>query len=115
MKEYLIMRLNGLLLILISLYGYITAAPDKKSLTAFIGVGIGIILAILSFPVQKENHIVAHIAVVFTLLSAIGLFFAGIKRGNPLILIMAVITALAFFLYIIGFILRKRSALNIKE
>lgn len=106
------MQLNGLLLIVISLYGYLTADPDKKSVTAFIGVGIGIILLILSFPVKKENHIAAHIGVIFTFIAAAGLFFSGIKRGNPLILLMAVITTIAFLFYIYGFFQRKKSRDN---
>lgn len=108
MKEYLNMLLNGLILLLLSLIPYLMAEPDHRSPTAFIGVGIGILLIILSFPTKNENHITAHIGVVLTLLAAIAFFIVGIKRGNTYVVIMAVTSTISLILFVLGFMKRKR-------
>lgn len=102
------MLYNGLILLLLSLIPYLLAEPDHKSPTAFIGVGIGIVLIILSFPTKNENHIAAHIGVVLTLLAAIAFFIVGFKRGNNFVIVMAVTSSISTILFILGFIRRKK-------
>ncbi len=104
MNIYRIMIANAVVLIGLGIYGYfISGSP-----TALISPGIGIILLILSFPVKNENKTAAHIAVAVTLISAIMFFATGIIRGNLVIIIMAVFTAMALFLYIMDFMKRKQ-------
>jgi len=102
------MLFNGLILLLLSLIPYLMAEPDHRSPTAFIGVGIGIVLILLSFPTKNENHITAHIGVVLTLLAAIAFFIVGLKRSNTYVIIMAVTSAISTVLFIMGFIRRKK-------
>lgn len=113
MKEYLNMLLNGLILLFLSLIPYLMSEPDHRSPTAFIGVGIGILLIILSFPTKNENHITAHIGVALTLLAAIAFFIVGIKRGNTYVIIMAVTSTISVILFVMGFMKRKRERQSI--
>lgn len=104
MNIYRIMIANAIVLIGLGIYGYfISGSP-----TALIAPGIGVILLILSFPVKNENKTAAHIAVVVTLVAALMFFVTGIIRGNIIIIIMAVFTAIALFMYIMDFMKRKQ-------
>lgn len=101
------MMLNGIVLIILGIFGYIISASPP----ALISTLAGIILTGLSFPVRKENSVVAHIGIIFTLILSVTFFFVGFKRDNILIIIMAVITVAAFIFYIIDF-LRRRNLRN---
>ncbi len=64
MKAHVANFINAVVLILMGLWGYFeTNAP-----TAFILVGFGVVLLLLNGGVKKENKIIAHVAVVLTLL-----------------------------------------------
>ena len=108
MKNQHILIINSLILIILGLYGYVSAAPEHKSLTAFIGPGIGIILLFFYSPVKKQNHTGTHIMVMLTLLTAIVFSVVGIIRANVYIIIMAVSSLIALIFYISDFIKRKR-------
>jgi uncharacterized membrane protein (UPF0136 family) len=108
MKNHQIMIANALILIVMGLAGFI----QSGSTTALIADGVGIILFILAFPVKKENHIAAHIAVVLTLITAVSFFIVGIKRSNIMIIVMAVVTLIALVLYIMSFVKRKKERQN---
>jgi hypothetical protein len=97
---------NAIVLIALGTGGYFVS--DSKSLTAFIGPAIGIILMILAFPTKKENSAAAHIAVGITGIAAVVILFRGISSGNALILIMGVATVTAFIFYIANFFIRKK-------
>ena len=77
MKTYQANLLNSLTLILMSLWAYFSFEPSAEKMTApvtaFIPLVFGVILILCHNGVKKENKIVAHIAVVITLLSIIGL------------------------------------------
>ena len=104
MKAYIIMMLNGIVLIILGVYGYfISSSP-----TALISAAIGLILLILSFPVRKENSIAAHIGTVLTFIAAITFFVVGFLRSNNLILIMAIITLFSLIFYVFDFFQRKK-------
>ena len=104
--NHIVMIANAIVLIALGVGGYF--ASETKSLTAFIGPAIGIILIFLAFPTKKENAIVAHIAVGITAIAAVLILFRGIKSGSALVLIMGVATVTAFIFYIANFFIRKK-------
>jgi len=61
--------LNSITLILFGLWGYV----ETESFTAFIPVAFGIVLVLCQRGVKKENKIVAHIAVLLTLILLLAL------------------------------------------
>ncbi|MBX7043427.1 MAG: hypothetical protein K1X85_11050 [Ignavibacteria bacterium] len=99
-----VMATNAAVLIILGVYGYIASGSP----TALIAPGIGVILFLLSFPVKKDNKTAAHIGVILTLISTAMFFFIGLKRSNPIILVMAVFTLLALVFYIMDFMKRKK-------
>ena len=58
--------INGIVLIAMGLWGYLSSATPSP--TALIPVGFGAILLLLTSGVKKENKVIAHVAVVLTLL-----------------------------------------------
>jgi general stress protein CsbA len=109
-KNYQVMIFNGLALILMGVYGYMTA--DKKSLTAFTGPAVGAILILLSFPVKKENSVFTHIAAILTFLSVIAFFIVGFLRSNAIVLLSAAVSLICMFFYIADFLERKKQREN---
>ncbi len=69
MKAFKLNLLNSITLIILGIWGYL----DSGAPTAFIPVGFGLILLICHIGVKKENKIVAHIAVLFTLVILLAL------------------------------------------
>ena len=108
--NHIIMIANAVILIALGVGGYFAA--ETKSMTAFIGPAIGLVLFILAFPTKKENHIAAHIAVGLTGIAAAIILSRGISSGNALILVMGVVTVTAFFLYVANFFIRKKARGN---
>lgn len=66
MKPLTINYLNGLVMIVAGLYGYLTIVP--QSMTALIPTFAGIIFVILGFAWNKSPKVVAHIAVTLALI-----------------------------------------------
>ena len=64
--------INSLILIAMGLWGYF--GSESPSFTALIPVVFGVALLLMNNGIKKENKIIAHIAVVLTLLVAIALF-----------------------------------------
>lgn len=104
MKNYLVMIINAVVLIVIGIYGYFTSGSS----TALISPVIGLLLFIFAFPVKKENHVITHIGVALTLLTAIVFFIVGFILPNTLVLIMAVVSLIAIILYVMDFLRRKK-------
>lgn len=104
MKSYQIMIANAVILIVIGIIGFIKSGSP----TALIADGVGLVLILLSLPVKSENSLAAHIAVTLTLITAVVFFIMGISRSNAMIIIMAIVTFIAFDFYIFDFIKRKR-------
>lgn len=104
MNIYRIMIANAVVLIGLGIYGYVTSGSP----TALIAPGIGVILLILSIPVKKENKTATHIAVGFTLVATIMFAVIGISRGNLIVLIMAVFSLFAIYMYVMEFVRRKK-------
>lgn len=71
MKAHVASGLNAAILILAGIWGYI--ANDAKSLTALIPVAFGFAILACYPGVKSENKVVAHIAVVLTLVILLAL------------------------------------------
>jgi len=119
MKPNVASLINAVLLISFGLWSYMSL--ESKPITALIPVFIGVILLALNPGVKKENKIVAHIAVLLTLLILIGLIkplTGSIGRGNLLgiarVAVMLLSTAFALITFIRSFI-AVRKARNLEK
>lgn len=114
MKAHTASLINAVLLIVLPLWGYLSSETPSK--TALIPAGIGIILLAMNPGVKKENKVIAHIAVLLTLLILIALIkplMGAVGRGDGLAIlrlaVMIVSTALAMVFFVKSFIdARKR-------
>lgn len=98
------MTFNAIILIALGVFGYVISGSP----TALIAPAIGIILLALAIPVKKENSVAAHIGVGLTGLTTIMFFIVGAIRSNVIIILMAVVTLIAFIFYIADFMKRKK-------
>ena len=111
MKTYQANLLNSLTLILMPLWAYLTfegtvEKPDQ-SITAFIPLVLGVILLLCNTGLKKENKIIAHIAVLVTLIALIGLTMplkAAITDGRALSIVRVAIMLLTGLLAMITFV-----------
>ena len=109
MKPYLINLLNALTLVILGSWAYI--ASSTPSATALIPVFAGIILIVLTPWFKKGNKVIAHIAVVLTLLILIGLIkplMGVINRddifGIARVLLMMTTSLIAMVIFVKSFI-----------
>ena len=65
MNAHIASLVNGIILVVIGLWGYF----ESSSATSLIPVGIGSVLLVLNKGVKNSNKVIAHIAVLITLLS----------------------------------------------
>ena len=65
MKAHSASRINAIILIVIGVWGYV----ESNSPTSLIPFVIGLILLVLNKGVKSQNKVIAHIAVLLTLLS----------------------------------------------
>ncbi len=72
MKAHTASLINAIALIVLGAWGYFSS--ETPSATAFIPVIGGIILLVLNNGIKRENKIVAHVAVLLTLILLFGLF-----------------------------------------
>lgn len=103
--------LNSITLILMPLWAYLTfeGTVDKpeQSVTAFIPLIFGVVLLLCNGGVKKENKIIAHIAVLVTLIALLGLTMplkAAVADGRTLSIIRVAAMLLTGFLAMISFI-----------
>ena len=77
MKNYQVNLINSCTLILMPLWAYFTfegtVEKPEQSITAFIPLFFGVILLICNLGIKRENKIIAHIAVLITLVALVGL------------------------------------------
>ncbi len=59
--------INAFMLIAMGLWGYFDFAGDAASKTALIPVGFGILFLLATPGLVKENKVIAHVVVLFTL------------------------------------------------
>tara|TARA_B100000900_G_scaffold22267_3_gene17425 strand:- start:3208 stop:3579 length:372 start_codon:yes stop_codon:yes gene_type:complete len=120
MKTYQANLINGLTLILMPLWAYLTyegtAEKPEQSITAFIPLFLGIILFLCNNGIKKENKVIAHIAVVVTFIALLGLFMplkAAIAEDRTLSLVRVTIMLftgmLAMITFVRSFIANRKS------
>jgi len=101
MKPFQANFINALILIGLGLWGYFSS--QNPSPTALIAPIAGVLLLLMTSGVRKENKVVAHIAVVLTLLLFIALFMPLMKQeGLPKmrigVMMFSCLVALAVFI-----------------
>lgn len=114
MKPYLASLVNGIVLIGFGLWGYF--ASLNPSGTAFIPVGIGVLLLIINPFFKRGNKAVAHIAVLLTFVVLLGLVMplkGSIERGDNAglirVIVMLTFTLVALITFIKSFIDARRN------
>jgi hypothetical protein len=104
MKAHKTSLVNAVLLIVLPLWGYFSS--DSPSMTALIPAFIGVVLLFLNKWVKNENKIIAHIAVLLTLVVLIGLIkplLGALDRDDlaatirVFVMILSTIIAMVFF------------------
>ena len=100
---------NGIVLIALGLWGYLSS--DTPSTTALIPVAVGVLFLIFHPGMKKENKIIAHIVVLLTLLLLIALYkplSGALERGDSMaqirIGIMMIVQVFALIIYVKSFI-----------
>lgn len=113
--------INALVLIIMPAWAFFTfEATDAKphqSVTAFIPLFFGVILLLCQKGIRNENKVIAHIAVLITLIGLLGLFMpfkAAISEGRELSIFrvgsMILTGIIAMIMFIKSFIkARKKS------
>ena len=111
MKTYQANLINSIALILMPLWAYLTyegtLEKPNQSITALIPLFLGVILFLCNNGVKKENKVIAHIAVVVTLIALLGLFMplkAAIAEDRTLSVVRVAIMLLTGMLAMITFI-----------
>jgi hypothetical protein len=114
MKAHTASLLNAIILIALSAWGYLSS--DTPSPTALIPTVIGVLLLLCYSGVKNENKIIAHVAVVLTLLILVGLIkplTGAMGRDDMMavarISVMLLSTAVALVLFIKSFIDAKKN------
>ena len=113
MKTTTANTINATSLIVLSLFGYFSS--ETPSATAFIPTVIGVLLFFFSNGIKNENKVIAHLAVLLTLLAIAGLTMAllgAIDRHDPSAIlrvsIMIVTSVLAMIAFIRSFIAARK-------
>ena len=111
MKTHQANLLNSITLILMPLWAYLTfeGTVDKpeQSVTAFIPLFFGVVLLLCNGGVKKENKIIAHVAVLVTLIALLGLTMplkAAVADGRTLSIIRVAAMLLTGSFAMISFI-----------
>jgi len=114
MKPYFVNLINSLVLITLGAWAYFSS--ETPSFTALIPVFGGLILLAVTPGFKNGNRVLAHVAVVFTLLLLIGLIkplTAAIGRADSLAIarvsVMMVSSLLAMIVFIRSFIDARKS------
>ena len=118
MKAHTASLMNALILIGFGLWAYL--GSDTPSKTALIPVGFGVVILALYKGVKKEDKIIAHIAVLLTLLILIALGVkplpAALSRGDGMaimrviVMMISTVVALVFFIKSFRDVRRARAA-----
>jgi hypothetical protein len=105
MKAHVASLMNAVVLIGFGLWGFLSSETPSK--TALIPVVFGVVILLLYKGVKKENKIIAHIAVLLTLLILGGLvkpLTAAIGREDGMaimrvsVMVVSTLVALVFFI-----------------
>ena len=114
MKPFISNIINAITLIALSSWGYFSS--DTPSMTAFIPTGIGLVLLLCTPGVKAENKVIAHIAVLITLVAIIGLvkpLIGALDRDDTAavirISVMIFTSALAMISFVRSFIEARKN------
>ncbi|MCF7817014.1 MAG: hypothetical protein K9M54_03965 [Kiritimatiellales bacterium] len=105
MKAHTAFLINAVVLIGLGLWGYLGSETPSK--TALIPVVFGVVILSLYKGVKKENKIVAHIAVLLTLLILVGLIkplTASIGREDGMAIMRVSVMILSTVIALVSFI-----------
>ena len=105
MKAYQVSLINAITLIAMGAWAYFTS--DSPSVTALIPAILGVVLLVLNGGLRKENKTVAHIAVVVTLITLLGLGMplkGAIGRGDILAIVRVSLSLLTTIAALIAFV-----------
>ena len=109
MKPYAVNAINALILIALSSWGYFSS--ETPSITALIPTFIGIALLLCTPGLKKDNKVIAHIAVLLTVVILIGLIkplLGALERGDVAaiarVCVMLLTTTIALIAFIRSFI-----------
>ena len=114
MKAHLVSLIHAVALIGLGGYGYLSS--ETPSVTALIPVVFGVLLLAMNNGVKKENKMIAHIAVLLTLLIVIGLIkplTGAMGRGDSgavaRVATMLVLGVLAMVSFVRSFIAARKA------
>lgn len=105
MKAHTASLINALSLIILSAWGYF--GSDTPSVTALIPGIIGVLLLAMNGGIKKENKVIAHIAVLLTLVVLGGLvkpLMGSLERADNMALIRVLIMMLTTVVAMISFV-----------
>ena len=108
--------INALALCLLPIWAYLES--PEPSLTAFIPLGFGVALLLCQPGVKVQNKVVAHIAVLLTLVVFVALFMplsGRLDGSDPMGLARIVVMMLPSLVAMIAFIGRFRAARKARE
>ena len=111
MKTYQANLLNAIMLIVMPIWAYLTfegtVEKPEQSITALIPLFFGVTLLICNKGLKNENKVIAHLAVVITLIALIGLtmpFKAAIYESRMLSIIRVGLMLLSGIFAMITFV-----------
>jgi uncharacterized membrane protein YoaK (UPF0700 family) len=114
MKAHKISLLNSVILISMSIWGYFSS--ENPSITALIPLFFGVLILLCYQGVKSENKIIAHIAVLLTLVVLLALFMplkGAFGREDSMaifrIIIMIVASALSMVAFVQSFIAARKN------
>jgi hypothetical protein len=114
MKAHTVSLINAVLLIALSSWGYLSS--DTPSITALIPAIVGVLLVLSYNGVKNENKVVAHIAVLLTVLILAGLgkpLTGAMGREDMMavgrITVMLISTAVSLVVFVKSFIDAKKN------
>ena len=114
MKAHIVSLVHAVALIGLGGYGYLSS--DTPSVTALIPAVFGVLLLAMNNGVKKENKVIAHIAVLLTLLIIIGLIkplTGAMGRGDSAavarVATMLVLGVLAMVSFVRSFIAARKA------
>lgn len=104
MKAPVANLLNASVLVIMGLWGYF----ETGSNTAFIPVGFGVVLLLLNGGVKKENKVIAHVAVLLTLLILLAMLGMrlpkAMKSGDTMSMVRTILPIATGILAMMSFV-----------
>ena len=114
MKAHTISLISSVVLIVMSAWGYLSS--DSPSLTALIPLFFGVVLLACYPGIKSENKIIAHVAVLLTLIVLVALFMplkGAIGRDDSMAVVRIVImisgTSLSMVAFVKSFIAARKN------